>query len=258
MRRVICFGSKGNRLVGTLDLPERAETKTGLLIVSGGNEIRAGAHRGMAMLARRLADDGIPVFRFDRAGVGDSGGENRSFAESLHDIFNASLVFGNETGVDRIVGFGNCDAASALALFGRSAGVDAVVLANPWTIEATDDLPPAAAIRAGYARQLRDPGEWLRLLRGNIGIRKAIRGLTKIVLAPMKLSSLATQVHEGIAKWGDDAVIILAEGDATAIAYADTARGTAIRTLTIPTASHSFAREADKAALEATIRDALR
>ena len=48
MRRVIAFACEGETLVGSLD---QASGSTGLLIVSGGNEIRAGAHRGMATLA---------------------------------------------------------------------------------------------------------------------------------------------------------------------------------------------------------------
>ena len=52
---------RGDTLFGTLD---KAPGKTGLLIVSGGNEIRIGAHRGMALLAQRLAarrDSGVPL-----------------------------------------------------------------------------------------------------------------------------------------------------------------------------------------------------
>src|SRR3546814_2513341 len=52
MRTLIAFPCEGETLVGTLDA---APGKTGLLIVSGGNEIRVGAHRGMALLAERLA-----------------------------------------------------------------------------------------------------------------------------------------------------------------------------------------------------------
>ncbi len=53
------------------------------------------------------------------------------------------------------------------------------MLANPWVIEASDDLPPAAAIRARYAESLRDPREWLRLLRGGVNIGKVFSGLRK-------------------------------------------------------------------------------
>ncbi len=57
--------------MGTLD---DAPGTTGLLIVSGGNEVRAGAFAGQARLAAEIAAAGHPVFRFDRRGVGDSTG----------------------------------------------------------------------------------------------------------------------------------------------------------------------------------------
>ena len=78
MRRLIVFPCAGERLTGTLD---EAPGKTGLLIVSGGNEVRMGAHRGMASLAARLAASGVPVFRYDRRGIGDSTGSNGGFLE---------------------------------------------------------------------------------------------------------------------------------------------------------------------------------
>src|SRR3546814_6776173 len=70
-----------------------SDLDTGLLIVAGGNELRSGAHRGMAKLAARLARDGFPVFRFDRRGVGDSEGENGGFLSSGPDIAEAVAAF---------------------------------------------------------------------------------------------------------------------------------------------------------------------
>lgn len=255
MRRLLTFAFGGETLVGTLD--EAAGT-TGLLIVSGGNEVRVGAHRGMALLAARLAASGVPVFRFDRRGVGDSSGENGGYLSSAPDMAAAAAMFrGQARHVERLVGFGNCDAATALALFGRAAGLERLVLANPWVVErAADDLPPAAAIRSRYAERVKDPREWWRLLRGGVDIIKLINGL-RTVLATQPQAPLARQVAAALA--GMDATIILAARDATAIAYRDAAKtiGLALPTVTIDTASHSFAREGDAAALESAIRDAL-
>ena len=372
MRRVIAFDCEGARLVGTLDLPvtcfDRLSTNGGtggntpssvrpepaLLIVSGGNEVRAGAHRGMAQLAARLAAEGIPVFRYDRRGVGDSEGENRGYASAAPDLHAAIAAFRDHLPPGtRLVAFGNCDAATLLAtesarhtappppfvpseVEGRIAGdalaprvstsldtnggkgsgqpaegfdttgregsghppppvpfvpsevegpassvepasrastslgtnrgrsadrehvLDALILANPWTVEDAGPLPPAAAIRAGYAAKLRQPSEWLRLLRGGVDLRKLLTGLRKIAAAPARPGGLAARTHAAIARWGDAATVILAQDDNTARAYAATATGTRPRTITIPTASHSFARAADQQALEAAIREAIR
>ena len=155
VRRLTSFTCAGETLAATLD---DAPGATGLLIVSGGNEIRIGAHRGMAELAATIAAAGHPVFRYDRRGIGDSTGENNGFESSAEDIREAVAAFRREAPhLTRVVAFGNCDAASALVLFHAEAAIDALLLANPWTIEAADDLPPAAAIRSRYVEKLKDP-----------------------------------------------------------------------------------------------------
>ncbi|WP_026325936.1 hydrolase 1, exosortase A system-associated [Sphingomonas sp. Mn802worker] len=246
-RQMMTFTCEGATLVGTLD---QAAGTTGLLIVSGGNEVRHGAHRGMAMLAARLAAQGTPVFRYDRRGVGDSDGENSGFAYAGDDLRAAADSFRRAAPqVTRLYGFGNCDAASLLALEGRNAGIARVLLANPWTIEQDDDLPPAAAIRAGYTQQLLDLAEWRRLLRGGIDMGKAIKGLWKIARTRSQPNTLATKVTSAIAEWGDAVTVLLARDDNTARAFADAARAHTFHTLALDTSSHSFARAADKKAL---------
>lgn len=81
--------------------------------------------------------------------------------------------------------------------------------------------------------------------------------MARIVRKPPTAEPLAAEALAAIAGWGADATVILAAGDATAIACADAANraGIAPRTVTIATNSHSFAREADAAALAAAIRD---
>ena len=252
MRKLIGFACEGETLAATLD---EAPGTTGLLIVSGGNEIRSGAHRGMAMLAHRLAATGTPVFRYDRRGVGDSTGDNGGFLTAEPDLIAAAAAFRNAAPhVTRLVGFGNCDAASTLALFGRSAGFDKVVLANPWVIEPIDDLPPAAAIRAHYRRALRDPATWRRVLSGKLNISKFIRGLLRIVNTDQdNQNPLSRRVLTAIAAWQTNAAVILARGDATAIAFAAAAAGAAVPSETIDTDSHSFTGPA-AAALETALR----
>ena len=251
MRSLIAFPCEGETLVGTLD---DAPGSTGLLIVSGGNEIRGGAHRGMALLAEFVAAAGHPVCRYDRRGIGDSTGENRGFLSAAPDLRAAASAFRRHAPhVDRLVGFGNCDAASTLALYGQDARIDRLLLANPWTVEDTDDLPPAAAIRATYRQRLTSPAAWRRLLTGRIAIGKAIRGLRK--LSQDSQQPFATQIVQAIATWDGAAQVILATGDATAQAYAAAARH--LPAAQIETASHSFARDADQRALHEAVLAAL-
>lgn len=244
MRRVIAFECAGETLVGTQDAPlEPGGAPVGLLIVSGGNEIRTGAHRGMAQLAQRVAATGVPVLRYDRRGIGDSSGENGGFESSGPDIRAATDTFREVAGVERVVGFGNCDAATALALFHEMAGIDALVLANPWTIEtmggAPADLPPPAAIRARYAAKLKDPRELWRLVSGGVNIGKVLRGLKRSrETAPRGLAD-----RLGAALAGAPATVLIARSDNTAIAFRSALPGVPV--IERDTDSHSFAAPGD-------------
>ena len=260
MRRLIAFPCAGETLIGTLD---EATGATGVLIVSGGNEIRMGAHRGMALLAAKLADAGVPVLRYDRRGIGDSSGENLEFESTADDIAAAAQTFRREAGVTRIVAFGNCDAASALALFHAAAGIDALVLSNPWTGGAgggEDDLPQSAAIKARYAQRLRDPKEWLRLLRGGVNIGKVFGGLLKVARSVSEDHGLVDRMVAALKASGVPATILLATGDNTAIAFDDAWAKTKsrpdLRVERLASESHSFAGEADKAWLLAKLVEA--
>ncbi|WP_423602558.1 hydrolase 1, exosortase A system-associated [Sphingomonas sp. MS122] len=264
MRRLISFQCAGETLAATLD---EAPGTTGLLIVSGGNEIRIGAHRGMAELAANVAAAGHPVFRYDRRGIGDSTGENNGFESTAEDIREAAAAFRREAPqLARLVAFGNCDAASALILFQAEIGIDALVLTNPWTIEAADDLPPAAAIRSRYVEKLKNPRELLRLFTGGVNIRKLVSGLVK---ASAKSSQAPAGLPARLAAALDatrmPVTILLAQRDNTALAFADHWKSDPFAPArarcaldTCDTDSHSFARPADKAWLTQRVLAALK
>ncbi|MBR0551941.1 hydrolase 1, exosortase A system-associated [Stakelama marina] len=266
MRRLIDFDCEGETLIGSLD---EADGETGLLIVSGGNEVRMGAHRGMAELARSIAGEGHPVFRFDPRGVGDSTGTNGGFRQRRDDIAAALSTFRKHVPhLRQIVAMGNCDAASALVLFQNGLGSDGLVLTNPWLEDAAgpdDALPAAAAIRARYAARLRDPRQWLRLARGGVNIGQLYNGLAKLVRSRLEqMPALVSEIEQAIANADCPITILLAERDNTAIAFADawkTAPPAARSSVTLhccDTGSHSFAHASDKLWLRDRVLEALR
>ena len=254
MRKPLEFTCEGDTLLATLDT---APGETGLLIVSGGNEIRAGAWAGQALLAARVAAAGHPVFRYDRRGVGDSSGANLGFRECRDDVVAALAAFrAAAPGLRRVVAFGNCDAASALMLFGADLAIDALVLANPWTIEGADDAVQApAALRRRYAAKLADPAEWKRLLGGAIDLRKLAGGLRQAATSAPK-SALAEQMRAELARFAGPVTILLAERDRTAELFA-AAWGEDPRTARLASASHSFADEAAREWLFERVCEAL-
>ncbi|MEM6907702.1 MAG: hydrolase 1, exosortase A system-associated [Pseudomonadota bacterium] len=219
-RRPVSFACGKTQLAGSLDA---APGRCGLLVVSGGNEIRSGAFSGQARLAAEVAQAGFPVFRFDRRGIGDSDGENAGFRSSSEDITAALLAFREHAPqLDRIIGFGNCDAASALML-SQGSGLDGLVLSNPWTIEpamneaqATETVPPPSAIRARYLAKLTNPSEVARLLRGGVDLGKLMRGLIKSVEAEPAPSKLVEQMRAGLTQFTGPVLIVLGTSDRTA------------------------------------------
>ncbi|WP_077148093.1 hydrolase 1, exosortase A system-associated [Sphingopyxis sp. KK2] len=258
MRHQLSFACEGAALAATLD---DAPGSTGLLIVSGGNEIRSGAHRGMAMLAQRVAEAGHPVFRFDRRGIGDSEGDNGGYRSSGPDVTAAIAAFRDAAPqMTRVVAFGNCDAASALLLH-QPLQLDGLILANPWTYEdaCADDgeadepaLPPASAIRSRYLSRLKDPKSLIRLVRGEIDLKKLARGLSAMGRkpAPPAFGSLADELEATLAEMFCPVTILLATGDRTAQAFMEklakplahiAANPGSIRVERLTSPSHSFA-----------------
>jgi exosortase A-associated hydrolase 1 len=269
MRRMIDFDCAGDMLVGTLD--ER-EGSTGLLIVSGGNEIRSGAYAGQALIAGQFATMDVSVFRYDRRGIGDSQGVNSGFEGSTNDIAAAVVAFRKSAPhVTRIIAFGNCDAASALALYHHGLGLDALILANPWVIEAavTNDAPTApgaAAIRSRYWARIKNPRSVIDLLTGKIDLRKLMGGLASASRKD-QVTGLAKRIADSLAQTPIPVHLLIARRDTTAMAFMgvwyDSVFGPVrersnVRIEICDTASHSFADIAAKAWLVDRIGVALK
>jgi exosortase A-associated hydrolase 1 len=239
-RRHFTFPCEGETLAATLDA---APGPVGLLMVTGGNETRAGAFSGQAQLAARLAAQGFPVFRFDRRGVGDSSGENARFRGSRADILAALAAFRSECPqLQRVVAFGNCDAASALMLM-RGDMCDALVLSNPWTYDddaGAPDMPPPDAIRARYASRLRDPAHLLRLLRGEVNISKLFSGLRASLSTKSPPGTLFAEMADGLGAATKPYLILIADNDRTGQAFVARWKGTNGEIRRCAGASHAF------------------
>ncbi len=257
IRRHLTIPCEGATLAVTLD---EATGTTGLLIVSGGNEIRSGAWAGQALLAAEIAGAGFPVLRFDRRGVGDSDGPNGGFRTSAPDIVAAVAAFRHACPrLTRIVAFGNCDAASALML-GEGAGCDAIVLSNPWTIESDDgkDAPPPEVVRAHYRQRLSDPRALLRLLSGKVSPSKLIASLRDALRPSARPSSLARDMATGLKQFGGPVTILLAERDRTAQAFRAAWDKDDPRVRSCPGASHSYVEASAREWLREQLLSALR
>jgi exosortase A-associated hydrolase 1 len=260
MRRLIAFPCGDATLAGSLDLYKGSTT--GLLLVIGGSQSRIGSHRMYERLAKALAEKGYPCFRYDRRGVGDSEGTDPGYRASGPDLKAAAAAFRKEVpGLTRMIGFGLCDGATAIALYGDEAGLDGLILANPWLVEAEEGAPAPAAVRAHYRKRLFSWEAWKRLLTGAVNFRKLWGGIRRL-FSRRKPESLSNDVVQALLRHRLPTEMILCNGDNTAIAADAEVRawpyeGLIRATQVIETDSHTFARPGDDAMLLATVEVAL-
>lgn len=265
-RQHLCFDCSGDTLVGSLDT---ADAAAGLLIVTGGNELRCGPYSSHAELADNIATAGFPVLRYDRRGVGDSSGDNLEFTASADDIAAALAAFrAAQPQLKHVVAYGNCDAASALML-AQGQDCDALVLANPWTFEPEPEtatqttaepqpqLTPGA-IRAHYLRRLTDPRALLRLLTGKVKVRQLTGSLAAAAQAPPAPGKLALDMAAGLAQFAGPVTLLVAEHDRTGQVFLSHWDANDQRLWICPKAGHNFVEPQARIWLQGQLLGALR
>lgn len=226
----ITFDCEGCRLVGIITQPpEPAET--GVIIVVGGPQYRAGSHRQFTLLARYLADQGIASIRFDYRGMGDSEGEMRNFENVDNDIRTATETFLRYVPIVRHIAiWGLCDAASAALYYGHTdVRVRKLILLNPWVH--TEVGASRARLKHYYLSRLTQRSFWAKLLSGKFEFRKSAGDLSKsaqnIAAASSRTASTPidprhgspdyiNRMLDGLKRFQGEVVIILSGKDLTA------------------------------------------
>lgn len=259
MRRLLTFPCEGATLGATLDA---AVGEVGLVMVTGGSQTRIGSHRMYERLSKALSREGFSCLRYDRRGTGDSEGEDPGFRGSGPDIEAAAALLRSECPtVRRLFGFGLCDGATALALLGAGAGLDGLILVNPWLVETASGEPAPAAIRSHYRHRLLSREGWRKLLSGSVSYKKLLRGIVKTIGGGE--AGLAEEVARALHRHGLPAQLILASRDATAVAAEHELKSRAFKDFQptiqrIDSDSHTFARPGDEERLLAATLAALR
>lgn len=260
------FTCEGESLIGLVSEPDHPDAR-GVLIVVGGPQYRAGSHRQFTLLARHLAQAGIPAMRFDYRGMGDSGGEIRTFEQIEQDIrAGIDAFFERVPDLKEIVLWGLCDAASAILFYAHAdPRVSGIVLVNPW-IRTPEGLAKAQ-LKHYYVTRLLDPALWRKILAGEFSARTSIGGLVGALLSifpragrkgakTMEKSDSAAPLPErmrnGMMKFKGKVLFILSGNDLTAREFEDTIhalpkwqellKSTQISNHKLPEADHTFSR----------------
>ncbi len=192
------FPCADEALLGITCVPEMA-TSTGIVIVVGGPQYRVGSHRQFLLLSRSLARAGFPVLRFDFRGMGDSSGVARNF-ESVEDDIGAAIdaFTARHPGIERIVLWGLCDAASASLLYWearRDRRVCGMCLLNPWV--RSEATLAKTHIRHYYGQRLLQREFWTKLLSGKANVLHALGGLFSNLLLTRKVAKAESRSFQG-------------------------------------------------------------
>ena len=187
VEEVLChFGDRG-QLFGVLSRTDQRPTRPAIVLFNGGAVHHVGPNRLYVTLARSLAAMGFACLRFDLEGIGDSvlrrpGRENHPYPAHATADAKAALSYLRERfGYRRFIAVGLCSGAhtafhSALQL--EAEDIDEVVLINPYAFYYKEgmslDVVNRLADTQQYKKSMRDPARWLKLLRGNVNLRRLL------------------------------------------------------------------------------------
>lgn len=244
-------------MLGVLHIPDERCSGTGVVIVNGGAQYRAGAHRLFVHLARHLATSGHAVLRFDLPGQGDSPGEPTSFEntaahlEAAIDCLHQKVPQLGQTAL-----LGLCDGASASLLYLDSKSdprITHLLLFNPWVHSPQSEAQ--AQVRHYYRQRLLMPEFWKRLLSGKIGAATIIELLKKLLLsrqtrAPGEPSAFQDRMARAWRSFCGSTLVVLSPQDKTAQEFIEVSQHAAawqgwnqdprVRVMRLPDADHTF------------------
>lgn len=248
--------------MSTGELPARR----GVLIVVGGPQYRTGSHRQFTLLARHLAEHGVPALRFDYRGMGDSGGEPRTFERIGEDIRRAiDVFFESVPALKDVVIWGLCDAASAALFYAhQDTRISGLILLNPWV--RTEQGAARARLRHYYLGRLFQASLWRKVARGEFNLREAAGSLGRFLVdaagyrrspdataeRPASEAPLPARMEDGFRRFHGKVMLILSGNDLTAQEFKDMVAGSRrwrrllagerVTRYDLPEANHTFAR----------------
>ncbi len=255
--RTLWFSVEGETVLGIVH-PAVRDARVGVVVVVGGPQYRVGSHRQFVLLARAVAAAGYPVLRFDYRGMGDSGGRARDFEAIDADVDAAIAALRAETGVERVVLWGLCDAASAALIHARrSDAVAAMILLNPWVH--TEQGEARVRLKTYYLQRLASRDLWGKIVRLEFDLGGSLRSLLGYIRQTRDSGNhkdspghYIDRMLDGLARFKGPVYLILSGDDLTASEFRQLLAGSSAwrqhfqarcrGQLDLQAANHTFAR----------------
>ncbi len=194
----------GKELFGILHAPEDNNirgARVGVNLLNPGIKYRVAPHRLNVKIARMLCKAGLPVFRFDPEGIGDSEGEltaGKGMPEVwgdiqrgrfVRDVLESNQHFKDICGLKKIILMGNCGGAVTAALAApNDESVDGLILIDlpvmmigsdySYSDKIIDNKEVIDYLFTEYVKNLFRISSWKNMLRGRTDIR-AIKKVMK-------------------------------------------------------------------------------
>jgi alpha-beta hydrolase superfamily lysophospholipase len=287
----ICRFGPADSLFGILSRRDASPARPAVLIFNGGAVHHVGPNRLHVTLARSLAALGFACLRFDLEGIGDSvrrapGRENHPYPENATADADAALAYlKGAHGYSRFIALGLCSGAHAAfhsALAFPQEALEELVLINPVTFYWQEGMSIETVSRfadaQAYRRSMRDPARWLKLLRGEVNMRRLMEVALKHpqtiarsyfdavreTLAPSRAPRLSQDLRRLFAMKRRVSVLV-SEGDPARDIIMAEAKVTAARALRsgemslemIPGADHTFSQAVTRQVLIRRVADRL-
>lgn len=265
----LSFPCEQETLFGILAVPENPAS-TGVIVIVGGPQYRAGSHRQFVLLSRALATAGSAVLRFDYRGMGDSTGKQRDFSAITVDVKAAiDAMQAKVPVVSRFVLWGLCDGASAALLYCHAtndARVIGLCLLNPWV--RSEASLARAHVKHYYADRVKQKEFWVKFLSGKVaGVAMAalwrnVRLATGQTGLPNHIDeqSFQSRMAAALSKFGGSILLLLSGNDYTAKEFLEYAGANPawagllaqrnVERLDLPAADHTFSDAPARAQVE--------
>ena len=181
-------------MLGIISRPQRPSS-LGLVVVVGGPQYRVGSHRQFLLLAHCLANEGYAVLRFDYRGMGDSGGDIRTFDAVDEDISVAvDTLLQRCPEVDRVVLWGLCDGAAASLLYcGKQMDprIAGLCLLNPWV--RSEITLARTRVKHYYGERLMQRAFWRKMLQGQVQWRRSFLALWQNIVISRQVQKIENE-----------------------------------------------------------------